>query len=230
MNVYFPSSHTDAMLPAIVYIHGGLPEQVKSQPKDWAVFESYGRLAAASGVIGITFSHRTARIPATLEQGAGDVLALLEFIRKNAAEFTMDSERICLWAFSAGGPYLSLPLRQRMPFIRCLVSSYAVLDLQSLKGAADTSTPDTMLTEFSPAAQIGRSRGAPPALIVRAGLDNAMINRAAESFVKEALEAHCEVELLNHAQGRHGFDILDDTSRTREIISRCLQFALNHLL
>lgn len=32
------------------------------------------------------------------------------------------------------------------------------------------------------------------------------------------------IEVLVHPQGRHGFDVLDDDARSREIIARTIEF------
>ena len=42
----------------------------------------------------------------------------------------VDSTRLALWAFSGGGPFLSLALREGAPTFRALVAYYAALDLR----------------------------------------------------------------------------------------------------
>jgi hypothetical protein len=42
--------------------------------------------------------------------------------------------------------------------------------------------------------------------------------------VQEALARNVSIEVMNHPQGRHGFDILDDNPRSREIIGRAIEF------
>jgi dipeptidyl aminopeptidase/acylaminoacyl peptidase len=56
--VYQPSGlGEDERRPAVLLIHGGpLPKEVS--PKDWRLFQDYGRLLAASGFVGVTFNHR----------------------------------------------------------------------------------------------------------------------------------------------------------------------------
>ena len=46
----------------------------------------------------------------------------------------------------------------------------------------------------------------------------------------KSLERNVSLELLNHESGRHGFDILDDDDRSREILSRTLAFLKSRLL
>lgn len=56
-----------------------------------------------------------------------------------------------------------------------------------------------------------------------------MINQAINVFVMEALAGNAPLELMNHSAGRHGFDILDDDERSREIITRAVAFAQVHV-
>ena len=71
--------------------------------------------------------------------------------------------------------------------------------------------------------------GGLPMFIARAGLDQATINQSIDMFVQEALAGNAPLELMNHPAGRHGFDILDDDERSREIIARAVAFAQVHV-
>lgn len=59
-DVYLPQgTPSNAALPVIIFVLGDAsPEQLRDA-KDWTVFQSYGRLAAASGLAGVTFNHRS---------------------------------------------------------------------------------------------------------------------------------------------------------------------------
>ena len=48
----------------------------------------------------------------------------------------MDRDRLCLWAFSGGGPFLADPLRAWQAYVRCLVACYTVMDLRPLAANA----------------------------------------------------------------------------------------------
>lgn len=63
----------------------------------------------------------------------------------------------------------------------------------------------------------------------RAGQDHPATNQAIASFLAAALEHGVAVDFYNHPQGRHGFDVLDDDPRSREIVRRALAFVARHL-
>ena len=65
--------------------------------------------------------------------------------------------------------------------------------------------------------------------IARAGLDNYRLNQEMDIFLKKALASNADIELMNHPDGRHGFDILDDNPRSREIIVRSMDFVTSKL-
>ena len=109
MDVYLPPALRKAdRKPAVLFIHGGTSEQYT--PKDWGIFTSWGRLVAASGLVGVTFTHRLGFPKTALEDGAADVQSAIDYVRQNASSLNIDKDRICLVAFSAGGPMLHLTI------------------------------------------------------------------------------------------------------------------------
>jgi hypothetical protein len=59
-------------------------------------------------------------------------------------------------------------------------------------------------------------------------LDWPWMNQACDDFIQAALAAGMELEVWNHAAGRHGFDVLDDVPRSHDIIARALAFIRTH--
>ena len=111
----------------MILIHGGPIPQLGA--KNMGVFLSYGELIAASGLVAVTFDHRFLG-PARLQEAASDVADLVSHVRANASSLGIDPERIALWAFSGGGPFLSSALRDRPGWLKAVAAFYAVLDLQ----------------------------------------------------------------------------------------------------
>jgi acetyl esterase/lipase len=224
MDAYVPPGLAEAeRRPAVVFVHGG-PVAPQLRPKDWGGYVSYGELTAASGLVGITFNHRFYD-PERPDEPAADIAALIEHVRANARTLHVDPDRLAVWAFSGGGLFLGPFLAERPPCVRAVVSYYATLDIQALQPGQ----PDTMGAEmrrrFSPVAHLGPgSRPLPPILVARLGQDNPLLNETVDRFVREALLRNVPLDLLNHPEGHHGFDVLDDDARSREIIARTLEF------
>jgi acetyl esterase/lipase len=227
MDVYSPAGAPRAR-PAVVLVHGGpIP---RTGAKNMGIFLSYGELLAASGFVAVTFDHRFVA-PERLPDAREDVAAAVEHVRSEAAAFSIDPDRLALWVFSGGGPLLAAPLRDRPPWLRALVAYYAMLDVrQPPPGVEDALGPERR-REFSAVEGLGEdARTAPPLLVARAGLDHPWINGGIDSFVQRALGRGATLDLLTHPDGRHGFDILDDDTRTRQIILRTLAFLHDALM
>jgi acetyl esterase/lipase len=129
MDVYSPPAlKAGERRPVMMFIHGGAGSA--SRPKNWGIYRDWGRLAAASGRVGVTFTHRLGFPKPLLAESGADVAAAIDYVRANAAKFGADPDRICLAAYSAGGPMLTLGLSDQRPYIKCLVAVYAFLDIQ----------------------------------------------------------------------------------------------------
>jgi acetyl esterase/lipase len=229
MDVYRPPGAAGgARLPAVVLIHGGPVPKLGA--KGMGVFTSYGRLLAASGLVAATFNHRFLA-PERLLDAAADVEAAARYVRSQAAELGVDEERLAFWAFSGGGPFLSLFLRGAPSYVRALVAYYAALDIQEKAPGSTTDISDETRRDLSPLHYLDVETGrVPPILVARAGLDHPFLNAGIDRFVQRALATNATIDVMNHPTGRHGFDILDDDARSREIVARTVHFLRSRLL
>lgn len=214
--------------PAVLFIHGSAGAEARA--KDWGVYVSWGRLAAASGMVGVTFTHRLGYPKPFLDDAAADVEAALTYVRANADALGIDRDRLCLAAYSGGGPLLSAAMRERPPYVRCLVSFYAFLDVRQSPMHTPHESAET-LERFSPLAQLsGGVNGLAPLFVARAGLDETpTLNDSIERFVREAFARNAAVTVYNHPRGVHGFDNQTPDARSREIVRAALDFMKTHL-
>jgi acetyl esterase/lipase len=213
--------------PAVILVHGGPIPKIGA--KNMGVFVSYGELLAASGLVAVTFDHSFLS-PARLADAGADVADLVSHVRVNAAALGADPERLALWAFSGGGPFLSDGLRQRPAWLRAVVAYYAALDLQQPPPGADSGLSPELRVAWSPLAALGAdAKSAPPVLVARAGLDHPWLNDGVDRFVAAALARGATIDLLTHPEGRHGFDILDDDARSRAIIRHTIELLRERL-
>ncbi|MCI0486703.1 MAG: alpha/beta hydrolase [Blastocatellia bacterium] len=231
MDIYSPPDlRREARLPAVIFLSGGVGLRVEPRPKDWPAYVSWGRLIAASGMIGVTFTYRLAYPRRQYQEGASDLMDLIAHLRSNAESLNIDGDRLCLIAFSGGGPMLSVPLRDRPDYIRCIIGFYTFMDTSHVD-PAQAGTSQQVIDAFSPVSHLMKSsRKAPPMLIARAGRDQIQaVNRSIDNFVKVAIEQNLMLDFINHPDGEHGFDAQNDTARTREIIARAIAFMKTHL-
>ena len=228
MDIYLPPDIAPTQKrPVVIFIHGGV--KTEYTPKDWGIYTTWGRLIAASGFVGVTFTHRLEYPNKSLENAAQDVRAAIDYTRINAGKYNVDKDRICLIAFSAGGPLLSLAMRGETPFVRCLVGFYAFMDIQQ-SDYRKTETVET-LKALSPITYLQNDANKiPPMFIARAGHDEVpTMDDSIDRFVKEALARNIPLTFANHPQGVHGFDNQNDDERSREIIRNAIAFMQIHL-
>ena len=221
-NVYAPPGERgpDGLLPAVLFV--GRRE---------AQYTSWGKLVAASGLIAVTFDYSPVGYYGHLREPEQDVLDLLEYVRSQGASLGIDANRLGIWAASSQ-PMLGwrMVLRDAPPFIRRLVSYYGALNLEQLLTEADAPEVWALLREYSLVSYLGlHPQALPPMLIARAGRDHHLPNQSIDTFVAEALRQNAPIEVMNYPEGRHGFDALDATDRSRQIIRRTLAFLKIHL-
>ena len=219
--------------PCVIFVHGDGPPEVVANAKGWGQYTSWGRLAVASGLAAVTFNHRSTEGRTKLVDAADDVDRLIAFVRSNGSGLGVDPERLGLWVCSMGPPVaLRTVLRARPAAVRCIAVLYGAMDLRPLRADTPVHVSDRLLEEFSPVAHLAEPVAAfPPMLLARAGLeDRPWLNPTIDAFVTAALAANVELDLLHHPAGRHGFDILDDDERSRDIVARTLAFLRRHLL
>src|SRR5207248_7279654 len=184
--------------PVVMLLHGGVPDEVPVRPKDWGLYRSWGKLLAASGFATVIPNQRVSFPDPRLVLAEQDVAGALDFIRGHAAQLSADASRVCLIAFSAGGPLLAKFIRERPPDLRCLAAMYAFLDIRQSEPHRQHLAP-AQLDQFSPLVQMERSgpRMA-PMFVARAGHDEVPTLRdALDQFVSSALAHDAPLQLVN---------------------------------
>jgi acetyl esterase/lipase len=202
--------------PIAVLFHGG-PIGSDVRPKDWPLYQSYGRVLAASGVAAAIPNYRLSS-PIAWQPATEDAVHLLKYLRTNSSDLKINADAMALWAFSGGGPQVGIAIRSQLPYVRCLVSFYAFLD--TLPPAAEYS-PLGMLRE--------EPEWLPPMFIGRAGKDIPELNLGVDAFVEEARKAGHTVQVADYADGVHAFDVEQDTDESRKIIREAVAFVKDQL-
>jgi acetyl esterase/lipase len=226
-----PEGQAGEPLPAVILVHGEWPPDILPHSKNLGSYVSWGQIIAASGLAAVNFNHRTTERLTKAASASADIDDLIAYVRSHAGELSIDPDRLCIWSFSAGVP---LGMRAAMlpgrDYVRCIVAYYGALDLQRARASFPAEVPDKTLRELSALHHLTTAAGhLPPIFIAKAGLDSPRLNASLDRFVEEAESRGIPFELMEHTQGQHGFDVLDDDDRTREIIRRTLDFIKEHI-
>jgi acetyl esterase/lipase len=231
LDVYYPADIRDGeQRPAVVFVHGLGPAELVKHIKDSGQYVSWGQLIAASGLIAVTFNHRSPDEHTSLADVGADADELVAYVREHAGELQIDKERLAIWAGSAGVPLgVRSALRDTPLFVKCLVAYYGPLDLQPLKSSWNLTEDE--VREFSAPTYLEEvASKLAPMLITRAGLDSPELNATIDSFIKEASAKNVTLDFMTHPGGHHAFDVLDDVARSREIMKRTLEFMKSSLI
>jgi acetyl esterase/lipase len=206
MDLYLPADRAPgSRLPAVLLVHGEAPPEVLRGVRGWGQYTGWGRLLAGEGLAGVAVEHR-AVAEAGFEGVVAEIGAALEAVRGRAGELGLDPDRPAVAAFSAGVPLTVAALaRPAAAGVRCAALCYG------------------------PPGDVEPWPGLPPLLLVRAGQDLPERNRGIDRFVAAAEAAGRPVELVDHADGHHAFDVLDDTDASRDAIARVLEFLRRQL-
>ncbi len=232
LDLYYPADASeDEPLPAVVLVHGEWPPEIIMHSKETGGFVSTGQLIAASGLVAVNFNHRATERLTKLHEAAGDVHDLITYVQDNAASLGVDPDRLCVWVFSAGMPLgMWAAMHDALPYVRCIVAYYGVMDLESVRNSLPKKVSKKDLREFSALHHLREHpKEIAPIFIAKAGLDRPGLNGTIDLFAEEARRLGAKVEVMVHEEGRHGFDVLDDDDRSREIIKRTLAFITENI-
>ncbi len=226
MDIYYPPAPSATLRPAIfipsAYPDPGFEARLGLRFKDIGWASSCARLAAASGVIAIT---------ATNVEPAVDAAATLDHVRQHATALGIDASRLGLWACSGHGPLaLWLLMENAATPLRCAVLSYAyTLDPDGQFGIAETGRQFGFVVPVS-GKSVADLPEATAIFLARAGQDEfAHLNDAMDHLTQAGLKENRSITLVNHREGRHAFDILEDTDMSREVVKSILAFIAFHL-
>jgi hypothetical protein len=227
MDLYYPpDSKRGARTPAVIFVTGfndaGAQRMLGCRMKEMGSYISWAQLAAASGLVGITYTNTE---PAT------DVHAVLRHVQQNAAALGVDETSIGVWACSGNVPTaLSVLMQEGRQPLKCAVLCYPyLLDLDGSTGTA-TAARQFGFVDACAGKSVDDLPPDIPLFLARAGQDQMPgLNDALDRFLVKGLACNLPITFVNHALAPHAFDLLDDSETTREIIRRTLAFLQFHL-
>jgi hypothetical protein len=221
LDLYYPGDTRPGAqrLPAVVIVLGYADSGVTMAP-GWCQFREMGmivswcRLFAASGMVGIAYE---------TSDPAHDAVFVLAYLREHSAELGIDERRIGVWAGSGNAPVaLSVLMdgKARCGVLFCGMT----LDLGGATGVADASrqyrfanpTAGRRVEDLPKDASLFLARG---------GQDEIRgLNDALDCFVAEAVRCNLPITFMNQPSGPHGFDYVDDSEDSKQVIRAALAF------
>jgi acetyl esterase/lipase len=227
MDLYYPPHQESRTgLPVVVFVMGypdaGMRSIMGCSAREIGQYASWGRLAAASGMVGVTYG---------ANEPASGTLEVLRHLRENARSLGLDATRIAVWSCSGNAPNALAVLMHEPPgSIRCAVLCYGLM--LDAPGSTVVAEAQAMFRFVNPAA--GRSvADLPrelPLMIVRAGNDEfAHLNDTIDRFAADALALDLPITVVNHRGAPHAFDTILDDEPTREVIRGMVRFLRFHL-
>lgn len=228
LDIYYPPDFSSgSRVPAVIFVSGysdpGFQKMLGCKLKEMESYISWGKLTATSDLVAITYS---------AVDPVADTGALLDFVRQNATHLGIDHERIGIWACSGNAPNaLSILMKQAPDHLKFAVLLYPyLLDIDGYTGTAESAKLFGFVNPCE-GQSIEDLQSHTPLFIIRAGCD-AMprLNETMDRFLSRALSSNFPIRFTNHPTAPHGFDILDDSKATHEIIDSILAFMRFQLL
>ena len=129
----------------------------------------------------------------------------------------VDSQRIAVWAFSAGALLIGRWLADSPEWLRCVALTYPVL----ANPAADAPA-----TSVEPADMVRPGR---PLVLTRVGKEQAQRQATVDRFLARAQATGAVVQVIDVPDGQHGFDMLDHTDRSRSGVRDAVDLVVGYL-
>ena len=197
LDIYYPLSTKDiSKIPTVILIHGTASDD---NLKDSDVYQAWGKAIAASGATAVTFNWRTSI-------ASKDVSDLIKYVRENAKELNLNSENVCVFAFSAGVQEgVKDAMSVNTGFVKNVIVYYGKLDTSILTVKSDVKLPRFLIA-------MGKE-------------DKYFAPGTNDFFMEEAKAKGCNIIKMVHSKAGHAFDVFNvGDDETKNIVSKTLKF------
>ena len=199
IDIYLPADLKEGeKRPTVVFINA-VGDREDNKVKSWAIYQSWPRLVAAHGMIGVAMDADGALIQESLR-------GVFDFLTKQGAQHGIDGARLGLYAASANvrGAYEYLIGENAASGIRAAALYYG-------------GVPS------------GKMRGDLPVLFIVAQGDAPGMGEPLAGLWRRVVEAKAPWSLLFASNQPHGFDAFSDNDDSRRIIQQSIAFWKSHL-
>jgi len=216
--IYYPTPQLGERAPVVIFPFS-YPDP-EARIRMFGPVTSWAQLLGASGIAAVLYG---------AEAPDEDVHAVLRQLREEANVLGLDMDRLGLFA-SSGNVTVGLSTCMRDRHVRCaaLLCGFT-MDLDGSTAVADMGKQFGFVNACA-GKSVDDLPDDVPMLFIRAGRDTFPgLNDALDKVVARALARNLPLTLINHATGRHGFDLDEDTEMSRGIVQQVLAFLRLHL-
>jgi hypothetical protein len=222
---YPPDRQVGKLLPAVI-LANDFPQTAKPPISEWGsrtfgVFQSWGRLIAASGLIAVAYD--------TIHPN--DIEAVVRHIQQHSADLGIDADRLGLWSASSHVAVASsFAYQENRDYLKFAVFYYGPIFTPDNFRRQDFDASCVPLGCYGaelPSAKLLRTDL--PVFVVRAGKDTPLNQEPIDHFAQLAKEAGVPLTLIRFDEGSHIFD-WSNTSfgevkvKAVEIVKQTLEF------
>lgn len=195
LDVYYSNNTDVSSIPTVVVVHGS---STMEDIKDIKLFQSWGKVLAASGFNTVVFNWRPEECP-------GDIKDLIYFLLDNSNDLKLNVNNLNIFAFSSG---VEIGVKNIME-----INTGIINKIIAYYGKLDSSIID----------MINKSC-LPKFLIAMGSLDDVYSSDCNDNFIEEVRNLGCEVEFVLHSKGEHGFEVFNEGEETNRIIDDTIKF------
>jgi dienelactone hydrolase len=207
-DIYLPDGENKS-LPAVVFVPGPMPAEFPAPPRAWPLYAGYGQLMVSRGVIAVVPDLHFYTVGHWQEASEH----LTDVVGSVRALEAVDADRVAVWAFSGGGLLVGRWLAHSPAWLRCLALTYPLLAVPA-----------------DPAEQAGAVQPGRPLVLTRVGRESASIQATVDAFLSSAASTATFVDIVEVPDGRHGFDMVDQTEASRRAVIEATDLVIDHLL
>ena len=228
VDMYYPPGFKfESNLPAVLVVFGfsndSLIKLFGIRGKEHSWYRSWGKLIAASGMAALIYE---------TDSPEEDLDILLQFLQDHADDYCIDRNRLGIYACSGNVPTALVNcMDETKKYIHCAAFYYGFMLMTDQEYIPEIEAFSERFGFLTPQLNADlKLRDDLPLLIVRVGLENTPhLNSSIDHFFAKAVSQNLQINFINYAEGRHGFDAYDDNDLSRDIIKKTLDFWKFHL-
>lgn len=216
----------EAKRPVVILLHGGAPAGVPPASV-WPIFETWGNALAASGIGAVMFDHHLGYPKRDLDTALAELDVVLAWVKDQGAAHGLDTARVSLFSFSAGGLFTPSLVDSARPLqVQRIAMFYPLTGV--VEGSPSAAGMDPAMADRMTLAKAAGpvANSAASLLILRAGADEIPgLLGLLDTSVAALLAADARVDVVNLPGAPHSFDYRTDTAAVRAVIERAIAFA-----